>query len=188
MDFLGKISEILRHPSRFFHRLNEGSILPAFYYFLPLFLGYVACQYAQRYDSLSGMMSFSVISGFFVISYLLGIGFFFLGVGILHLWIKIWGGKGNYAKTFQISAYAETPTYLIYTLIFIGYLIGYLTGEFGLFYRYLGYTLMFIGAVYSLILLMIGTAHMHKISRAKTILMYAIPFTLILAWVLTFYF
>ena len=46
----------------------------------------------------------------------------FLVALLLHLWIKLFGGKKKYAETYEIMAYSTTPNYLIGWIPIVGFL------------------------------------------------------------------
>ncbi len=82
----------------------------------------------------------------------------FVFAGLLHGWILLFGGKEKYAKTYQLYIYSSTPGYVFGWIPFIGY----------------------FALIYDLILLIIGTQKVHKISPMKSILMYVIPAVLLI--------
>ena len=93
-----------------------------------------------------------------VLGYAFGLAMVFVGAGLLHIWVLIFGGKGGYQKSFQLAVYASTPKYVFGWIPFIGGLSG----------------------IYDLILVIIGTQALHGISKKKAILMYVIPAVLFL--------
>lgn len=94
--------------------------------------------------------------------YFLALILSFVISGIIHIWIKIFGGKENYSKTYQIFTYSKTPG-LIFSWIPI---LGYITW------------------IYEIALLTIGTHKVHGIRRTKAILMYVIPLIIALVIIL----
>lgn len=88
-----------------------------------------------------------------VIGFVVGLAFSFVWAGLLHLWILLFGGKAGYAKTYELGAYAGTPALLL----------GWIPG------------LSWVGSIWSLVLLIIGTQEVHGIAKQRAILMYVIP-------------
>ena len=101
----------------------------------------------------SGMFTGGALVRNALFSYAFGLGLSFLWAGLLHVWILLFGGKRSYAKTYELGAYAGTPALLLGWIPFLG----------------------FVGQIWSLILLIIGTQEVHGISRTKAILMYVLP-------------
>lgn len=166
-------------PARFFDTLKkETGVKPAFVYLLILglwgaVLGLLVNLLFKDY-SYNLMSTFiSKISGstvplvqqtigqtilWSVLGYGLMLGFGFILAGILHGWISLFGGKEKYAKTYQLYIYSATPGLVLGWIPFIGLLTW----------------------IYDLVLLIIGTQKVHKISRVKSILMYVIPIVLLI--------
>ena len=181
MNIFQIIKAVLSHPTTFFQKVGKGkdNLGFAFGYFaiLSLFSGVLSwgvillifpfASYGAIYSANLGVspIVINIIVG--IASFIIGLGFSFLCAGLLHLWILIFGGKNSYIKTYELGAYAGTPSLLFSWIPFIGGLIGF---------------------VWSLILLIVGTQQVHKIDRTKTILMYLIPIgaiilLTILAWI-----
>jgi hypothetical protein len=100
----------------------------------------------------------------YVMAVLIG-GFFW--AGIVHVWCLLFGGKAGYSKSYQLSVYASTPGMLFGWVPFVS----------------------IVAQIWGLILLIIGTQHVHGIARKKAILMWVIPvIVLVLLWVLAMLF
>ncbi len=99
------------------------------------------------------------------IDYFIGLILIFIIIGIIFLWIKIWGGKNTYSKTFELISYAQTPSLLFGWIPFVG----------------------FSSVVWSLILLVIGTEKIHQLNKTRTIVMYAIPLLLFVGLMIMFW-
>ena len=91
------------------------------------------------------------------------LGFFI--AGLLHAWILIFRGKAGYDKTYQLYVYSRTPQFLFGWIPVLG----------------------FIAYIYGLVILIMGTMKMHKISKTKSILMYVIPIGIFLLFMLVFW-
>lgn len=178
-DILPKIKFIMLEPALFFSQLKkETGVKTAFVYFLILslwsaVLGLVVTLLFKNY-SYNFVSSFvSKITGstiplpqqtvneiivWGILGYGLGLLLSFVFAGLLHGWIVLFGGTEKYAKTYQLSIYSSTPGLVLGWIPFIGFFIW----------------------IYDLVLLIIGTQKVHKISPMKSILMYVIPIVLMI--------
>ena len=97
--------------------------------------------------------------------FVLCILFNFVWAGILHVWILIFGGKGDYKQTYQLNVYSSIPYYLLGWFPLIGLL----------------------ACIYSVYLLIIGTQEAHGIPKMKSILMYVIPICVFMFLIIILY-
>lgn len=88
----------------------------------------------------------------------------FVCTGVLHVWALLFGGKAKYAKSYQLYVYAKAPQLLFSWIPVVGV----------------------VAWIYSLILLIIGTQHVHDIKKSTAVLMFVIPFAVILVLALVF--
>jgi len=165
-----KTKEILSHPSKFFDNLKkEKGIKTAFTYFAILSFVYFFLYLVLLLIFNNGNSVFTNLSKIFPImnsfnigiplqlfiltisSYIFELVFSFVGAALLHVWILIFGGKGKYTQTYQLSIYSSTPSLLFGWIPFLG---------------------STIGLIYSLYLLIVGTQKIYKISKMKTLWMY----------------
>ncbi|MEK6874631.1 MAG: YIP1 family protein [Nanoarchaeota archaeon] len=161
MSIVEKITEIFSSPTQFFLSLKEDGVGEAFGYLAVVGILYAALV-GLLYTIMGTMMSiFGMGMGMFasigsllliLILYILILVFSFVGAAIAHVWAKIWGGSGNYSHTYQLIVYSSTPNMILGWIPFIGWLAG----------------------IYSLVLLIIGTQHMHELSLAKSIIMWIV--------------
>lgn len=165
MNIFKVISAVLQEPTAFFKKVGEGknNLGFAFGYFAllsfvrALFGIFVFFFITERFltkflPSLAGLDSNPVVS--VVVWFAFGLGLSFVYAGLLHAWILLFGGKHNYVKTYELGAYAGTPSLLFGWIPFGGGLIGF---------------------IWSLVLLIIGTQQVHGISRTRAIWMYLVP-------------
>ena len=184
MDIFQVIKRVVTEPTAYFRSVGKGKeqLGFAFGYFallslLNMLLGLLTSLmfFSAFFPLMQNMMSLLGASfpGIFtggalvrnaLFSYALGLGFSFVYAGLLHVWILLFGGKQRYGKTYELGAYAGTPALLLGWIPFLG----------------------FVGQIWSLILLIIGTQEVHGISRTKAILMYVIPLVLIFFLMLLF--
>jgi len=144
-----KCKEIISKPSSFFKSLDEKGVKAAFYYSAVLSL--VSLILGLGYGFLTDS-TYSTIWGYLVLYWPFSVALNFLIALILHLFVKLFRGKGPYSKTYQLYIYASTPSFLLGWIPYVS----------------------FLGSVWMLVLLVIGTMHMHKLSRARTIWLYAV--------------
>ena len=177
------IKDVLIRPSYFFGRIEkQKGISNAFFYFAILYLFYTVVHL------LTGLLFFKYYSGiltniwgfalpslipqpqmtfftfflFPLLNYIAGLFMIFVVAGLLHVWIFIFGGRAVFEKTFQLLVYSSTPNYLLGWIPFLSFLV----------------------QIYSIVLLVIGTQKLHKLSLARSILIYVIPFAAIVLLVL----
>src|SRR3989344_169730 len=172
MRFIDKVKIVLFQPTSFFsHLKKEQGVKTAFKYFAVIsFIGTVlgliiSPIYTPFFTFLMKLFGDQIAMPTFgqqivtnLINFILGLGISFVCAGILHIWIKIFGGRVPYAKTYQLFTYSSTP----------GYLLGWIP-VLGLF-----------SVIYNLVLLIIGTQQVHGLSKKKVLLMYLIPLALFL--------
>ena len=179
MDLINKIKNVLINPFKFFENLKkEKGIRDAFIYLVILSLfaavfGTVVGYFFQEFSL--GMVSkvlgltlpkpeysFGYLFFWALIGYAIGLVMSFVWAGLLHAWILIFGGKGNYTKTYQLSVYYRTPRFVFGWIPVVSSLVW----------------------IYNLILLIIGTEKVHDISRLRAILMYLIPVGVLILFVI----
>lgn len=104
------------------------------------------------------LLDFSNLNALFLISIVVSSviiwGFGYLGAGVLHLFAKLVGGRGNYKRSFQIYVYGSALGLLIGRLPILG-LAGYLYGI------YLTFLAMHV---------------LHKISKKRALLLFVLIF------------
>jgi hypothetical protein len=167
------IIDVFIRPGKFFGSIKEKGMKKAFWYFAVLFLFFNIMTYISLktkfflYDylftwlipkELLDLMLKFTIPELYLQQYLVGLVLPFIIAGILLGYTHIFGGKGSYAKTYQMYIYARTPAFLFGWLPYLG-------------------TLAYI---YQVVLLIVGTVKIHKISKTKSIWMYVIPTMILL--------
>ncbi|KKQ95797.1 MAG: hypothetical protein UV74_C0013G0402 [Candidatus Woesebacteria bacterium GW2011_GWB1_43_14] len=105
---------------------------------------------------------------FVVLSFFIALISVFISAGILHLWIRLFRGKGDYTKTFQVYVYSKTPSFLLSWIPILGFIS-----------VFFGWYLMYLGIVSA-----------HNLSKRKAIVLILIPFIFFvtLSLVLSVYF
>ena len=178
MNILNKIKLILFYPDKFFSSLKEKTIQDSLLYYIILLafnviMGYlillifgdVFIRYLYNLFNLNlALPTLNAINlfGQVILCYILAIAFSFLMVGILYVWLLIFGGNKGYAKTYQLYAYSQTPSLLLKWIPFLSFFIW----------------------IYDLVLLIIGTKKIYNFSTTKAVLIYVIPTIIIFIIVL----
>lgn len=173
-----KIGKAITHPTELFEKTSDEKIWPALkYYLLILIIPFIAITVlvilffnliisfftaAIPQINLGSLATFSVVSalaiaGFFALIFFIIIPIMlFIGAGILHLFVKIYGGKGDYKDTFRVSVYSSTPSTLLAAVPFLN----------------------FAATIWSFVLSIIGISFNHHISKLRAFFAY-ITITLI---------
>jgi len=171
-----KVKSVITDPKGFFQKLKKEKGVGDAFVFIALLsvislVGGIIVNILMPQPQLEGFEQLATPLGAgaiviaSVVGYFLGLALSFVWAGILHIWIMIWGGRAPYSKTYQLAAYASTPSMLFGWIPFIG---------------------MFAG-IYALILLIMGTPKTHNISMKRSLWLYLVPVAvLILLGILLF--
>ena len=167
---LNRIVQILKEPKKFFKSLSkEKGAKEAFKYLavlvaINLILTFIVSFYYIPQEDMSiltsGFGSFLLVVLIFLIVlwYSMVLAFSFLFAGILHLWVKLFGGRSVYSKTYQLFVYSSVPSLLFNWVPYLG----------------------IFAVMYGLYLLIVGTPILNKsISKKKAVLMYVIPIVIL---------
>jgi hypothetical protein len=104
----------------------------------------------------SGILTLIIIALFpFII--LFSWGMLFLVVGLIHLFIKLVGGKSDYNATFKLTCYSYAPSLLSFVPV-----------------------LGIIAYIYSVVLQVIGTHKLHNITLGKSALAILLPIIILM--------
>lgn len=182
MNAADRIKMILARPVEYFKKLrDEKGIMQAFWYYALFYFIFAALTLVVSYfteaASVTLFKSFGVPvpenPGFatrlftMIFSYLFALIFSFIVAGILYIYLRIFGGKADYTQTYNLFIYSGTPTLLF----------GWIP------------LMSFFAGIWSLVLLILGTSEVHKMTRLRATLLYLIPlafFFIIIAIVLAF--
>lgn len=157
-----KAKSVLTDPRGFFQKLKkESGLRDAFMYFALLsvvsLIGGIIVNLLWPAPMVSlenvAPLSAAAIVMSSVAGYFLSLLLSFVWAGLLHVWIMIWGGRAPYAKTYQLTAYAGTPSMLLGWIPFVGILAG----------------------IYGLVLFIIGAQRTHGLSKTRSIWCFLIP-------------
>jgi len=183
-QILKRFITLLSDPETFFkHLKSEHGVSTAFFYLngmavVSLILGAITSFIVGNFftDWLSSIVNVPLLglsatdpNGLLVVIGLVAIFIMqmlasFVVAGVLHVWVLLFGGKARYAKSYQLYVYAKAPQLLFSWIPVVG----------------------IIAWIYSLILLIIGTQQVHGIKKGTSILMFLIPFAVVLVLALVF--
>lgn len=116
---LNKYKDLLINPDRFFGSVKkEKSILkPFLFYAAVIGIFYLTSLVASMIGEiiLAGikgeppirMFAITIVSG--VLGFMIALITIFISAGVLHLFITMLGGKGDYLQTFKLSCYGTVP-------------------------------------------------------------------------------
>ncbi len=155
-EIIAKTKKIIFSPKEFFKDLNEPKIKDAFVFaaFWSLVRAVLAFLISIPIASVFGKsLSYPQVVLGFIAELIIG----FVAAFLLYLWLRLFGGKGNYLKTYQLYVYSNTPNMLLGWLPIISIIAG----------------------IYGLYILIVGTREIHKIGNKKSILIYLIPMIVI---------
>jgi hypothetical protein len=171
MNIITKIKLVLTQPTKFFTKIKkERGIYPPFKYLaiLALFstiMGFIKISFFRPLNFIQNFLKLNIPPVattlpsnllFSLWGYIITMVSVFVIVAILFVWIKIFKGKANYEKTYQIYVYGTTPSFLFNWIPILG-----------------GFAW-----IYDLILLIIGTSIIHKVSKTRATIIYLIPLAL----------
>jgi len=174
---MAAIIDVFVKPGKFFGSIKEKGMKKAWWYFAVLSLFFNAMLYVSlktglvMKDALARLIITEPLFEFmlkfttpelYLQQYIVGLLLPFIMAAILFGYIHIFGGKGSYAKTFQMYVYARTPVFIFGWLPYLGLLAWF----------------------YELALFIVGTVKIHKVSRKKAIWMYVVPMLILLVFAL----
>ena len=176
MQLIDKLKIVLFQPTSFFaHLKKEQGVKAAFTYFavfsfIGILLAFLVAPISAPWQvSLAKLFGKQIITPTLgrrilssLLNFIIGLGLSFVGAALLHIWIKLCGGRAPYAKTYQLSIYSTTPSYIFGWIPVLG----------------------LFSVIYNLVLLIIGTQQVHSLSKKRVLLMYLIPFVILLVLLL----
>lgn len=159
-EILNKIKKILVDPKGFFESNKKDTSVETALKFNAILLivsvvtgALFTSAIIKPLANISGVNSNISISSL-ILGYIMALVGTFIAAGIMHLWIKLFGGKGDYVKTFQMFVYANTPRMLFSWIPVLGT----------------------IGApIYGLYIWIVGAVVLHGFSKKKAFLVLALP-------------
>jgi len=144
LDFVGKVKGFLLNPIETFKKVKEEPLGESFRYFIVLLLIYSTLNALVLSATLNTMLGsiYSVyqeipffgsmiqsgymlsIPVFFILFLIFGIIGIFIGGGVIHLGVILFGGKRGYTQTVKALLYSSTPSYLFGWIPTIGLIFG----------------------------------------------------------------
>jgi hypothetical protein len=160
LGIVEKATMAVKNDPKFFDVVRrERGVGAAFKYLAVLSTVYVV-GYAAYFALMSWLMPdfallgpavLAIMVAMIYVSMLVG---WFIGAGIYHLLIRLFGGKGDYATTYRTMVYTYTPMLLFGWIPLVG----------------------LVASLYSLYLFVKGVSKLHRISVGRTILaLFGIP-------------
>jgi hypothetical protein len=175
-----KVKKVILSPSEFFEEIKaEKGISEAFKYLAILSLVnlvvdivsfILSIPYISPLGNLSsflplrGVLSIALGIVIPVVMYISGLILSFIGVGFIHLFVKLFKGKGTYSDTYKALIYASTPSLLFGWVPWVGVIFG----------------------LYSFYLSLKGISKLHEVSMLRAFIMLITPaIVVILAAIMT---
>jgi hypothetical protein len=172
--FTEKIKKVILSPSEFFERIKaEKGISEAFKYLailslVNLVVGIVSFMLSIPFISpLGNLSSFLPLLGALstalgivipVVIYISSLILSFVGAGFIHLFVKLFKGKGDYSNTYKALIYASTPSLLFGWVPWVGIIFG----------------------LYSFYLSLKGISKLHEVSMVRAFIMLITPIVVII--------
>lgn len=181
MGVAEKAKMVMLHPSEFFERIRfEQGIKKSFSYLatlslISLVIGILSIVFNITFISPLGLLV-SILpflgQSALLIGIMIPIGIYvlslvgsFIGAGVVHLFVRLLGGKGKYSDTYKAVTYASTPSLLLGWIPFIGAIFG----------------------IYSFYLNLKGLSKLHLISMGRVfVAVFVVP--MVLGFVISFLF
>jgi len=168
IGFLEKTKGFLIRPTATFKKVKEEPVGSALKYFVIWLLIYailsaiIFVSIGNMLGAFSPLQSLSTLGlgageilalWLFIIILVGGLVGIFISAGIIHIGVLIVGGKQGYHQTLKALAYGNTPTYVLGWIPIV----------------------MFITAIWALILEILGIRELHEMSTGKAVLAVLIP-------------
>ncbi len=171
LGLFSKIGKAIAHPTELFERTKDEGIGPALAYLLVLsiihfVMGFlIFILFSSLMLSLLGPLISILPQSFLYIALSLFVFDFiiipitsFVGAGILHLFIKIYKGRGGYSDTFRAQIYSTTPILLFGFIPFVN----------------------FAAVIWNFVLIIFGLSINHEISKLRAFLALLTPVILVI--------
>lgn len=186
LGIFSKAGKSIAHPVELFERVNsEKGFWPVLKYQLtllivPLIFALILYGLAASFLTflLAGLSSEAgaivpyIIGGSFVIFFItLAVGLFlavplisFLVIGIEHIFIKIFGGRGDYLQSYKSFIYSSTPSLLFGWVPVFNFAV----------------------SIWSLVLSVVAVSSLHKISKSRAALAIVTPIIILIVLMIAF--
>jgi hypothetical protein len=190
MAFFKTIKGVLTKPKGFFKAINkEKGIKQAYLYFIAfsLFANLFIVPYYLKVALLEASISSYIIV--YILLSLINLGFIFVSVGIIHLFVLMVGGRKGFYQTFKAIVYGKTPQFISAPVTLILLYFSFADYPLGLnFGIALILILLAIPVVcYTYYLYVIGISTLHDITRFRAFAaVFLIPFGIVMSVVIFF--
>jgi hypothetical protein len=170
MNLIEKIKKVILSPSEFFEKIKtEKGISKAFKYLallslVNLVIGVVSFTFSITFISplgnLSTFLPLLAALGIVipVVIYICSLILSFVVSGFIHLFVKLFKGKGDYSDTYKALIYANTPSLLFGWVPYAGIIFG----------------------LYSFYLSLKGISKLHEVSMIRAFIMLIAPIVVII--------
>jgi len=180
MFLLTKVKTALFQPDKFFEGIKqETSIKPAFAYYAILYafsMLLAMLTVSPLLFVLTSMFPAGYVIVFVIALYVIGLLSSFFVAGVIHLCIRLLGGKGTYTQTYQVYAYSMTPLFVFSVIYSLSTFVSGIGSGLAVIFL-LMILMMFLSIVslgYTLISLVKGTKILHGIETLKAIIAYVV--------------
>ena len=135
MGFLKKIKTAIFHPNDFFELVREEKIHETIkFYGILCVIGLILSLISEKVSGIAVSLPISKM----VFSFISGLVFSLVTVAIIHLFVKLLKGKGNFYDTLKANIYSVIPLFVLNVLLFSpkrrnSYFFGNCFGRFELF-------------------------------------------------------
>jgi len=158
MVYFKKVREIMLSPSRFFRKIKrEKGITNAFKYLVILSvvpaIAITFSAFAIPTESLFSRLGVVAL----ILLYFLSLLGQFISSMIVHAFVYLLKGRGNYGDTFKVIVYGSTPSLLLSWIPFLGFIFG----------------------LYSLYLTVKGISIVHSVSILRALAIILLPIILV---------
>jgi len=177
-NFFEKWTKVMFQPDKFYEKLPRatGFKEPTLFAFIVisviyLLLGILILLIGSLYGLSQGLTYAGIVTAVLVAGVIYAVGcsfailFIYLWSAILHLFVNIFKGRGDYKETFTAVAYATAPNVLSFIPI-----------------------ISFFAGIYGIVLQVIGIHKRHKLSVGKSVGVVLIPVAIISVIFLVIYF
>ncbi len=178
MHFFSRISAVLKNPEGYFSKVKKEGFWEPFWFYLIWAL--VTTIFSSIYLLKSMETSLYWLPLAYPLYLLFTLAAFFVGVGVVHFFLTLLGGQGQFTDTVKVIVYGAIPSLLwaipagALQILFLNNILGMIL----LSIPSLGF------ALYALYLEVIGASVLHKLSRGRALLGILLPLMILVGVVL----
>jgi len=101
---------------------------------------------------------------------LIAVGLTFVSVGILHIFVRLFGGTGNYLQTYKVGIYSSAPTIFMIPISIFSVLLPIILPALATALLIVPFICIFF-SIWSLYLFFVGMKRLHSMTTGKVIVM-----------------